>query len=854
MNLVSLSRIVTAVAPLFVATMVGSLPAASPTLAEVEQAFHSGDYQQVLELSQEQVDKGIWNERWPRWLIRCQLVTGQYDAARKTYLKAIRRYPTSLTLRLLGIEALRASGENDFAAKEEQQFFRVLQRSPSRYTSRENLIAAGRYFLSQGEDARQVLKLFYDRVREADPRHLEAFIATAELAIDKGDYQEAADTLARAEQLQPGDPRVFYLSARAWAPSEPQRAETALGKALEINPHHIPSLLLKADSAIDGEQYETAEQLIEEVLETNPQHPKAIALKAVIAHLRGDYQQERTLRDLALQSWSENPVVDHTIGKQLSEKYRFAEGAAYQRQALQFDPDYLPAKLQLAQDLLRLGNNEEGWKIADQVAEQDQYNVVAHNLITLHDRLKDFSILEADGIHVRMDADEAKVYGDEVLQLLSEAKVVLCEKYDVQPELPIVVEIFPQQKDFAIRTFGLPGGAGFLGVCFGRVITANSPASQGERPTNWKSVLWHEFCHVVTLEKTNNRMPRWLSEGISVYEERQRNPNWGESMTPRYREMLLDDDLTPVSELSAAFLRPPSPVHLQFAYFHSSLVVEFLIDQYGIDALKAILDELGDGVTINAALEKSVGSLQKLDVEFVEHAKRVAGQFAPEADWARPESMDSLDIQRWKQWVAEHSDSYWGWRQLGQRYMAAGEYEQARTALEKLRSLGAVTAQRNGPLEWLAKVYAALETPEKEVEVLQQIVSLSSDALPALRRLAELAEQDGRWNEVLEYGQQMAAIHPLLPGVQATIARAAEATRQFQYAVSALSSLKSMNPVDPAALDYRLAAAHYELQQYGQAKHHVLRALDEAPRYRDAHRLLLQIVNTSGNDAEQLSE
>ena len=74
---------------------------------------------------------------------------------------------------------------------------------------------------------------------------------------------------------------------------------------------------------------------------------------------------------------------------------------------------------------------------------------------------------------------------------------------------PVTVEIFPQQQDFAIRTFGLPGGEGFLGVCFGRVITANSPASQGDSPSNLDSVLWHEFCHVVTLEKTSNRMPRW---------------------------------------------------------------------------------------------------------------------------------------------------------------------------------------------------------------------------------------------------------------------------------------------------------------------------------------------------------
>ena len=42
-------------------------------------------------------------------------------------------------------------------------------------------------------------------------------------------------------------------------------------------------------------------------------------------------------------------------------------------------------------------------------------------------------------------------------------------------------------------------------------------------------------------------MPRWLSEGISVYEERQENPAWGQSMTPQYRELILEGGATKVS-------------------------------------------------------------------------------------------------------------------------------------------------------------------------------------------------------------------------------------------------------------------------------------------------------------------
>ncbi len=58
-----------------------------------------------------------------------------------------------------------------------------------------------------------------------------------------------------------------------------------------------------------------------------------------------------------------------------------------------------------------------------------------------------------------------------------------------------------------------------------------------------------------------------------------------------------------------------------------------------------------------------------------------------------------------------------------------------------------------------------------------------------------------------------------------------------------------MDPVDPAALDYRLASALANLDEKDRAKHHVLRALNEAPRYRDAHRLLLQLTEDTAAES-----
>jgi len=52
--------------------------------------------------------------------------------------------------------------------------------------------------------------------------------------------------------------------------------------------------------------------------------------------------------------------------------------------------------------------------------------------------------------------------------------------------------------------------------------------------------------------------------------------------------MVLGDDLTPLSKLSGAFLAPRSDLHLQFAYYEASLVIEFLVERFGPENLKAI--------------------------------------------------------------------------------------------------------------------------------------------------------------------------------------------------------------------------------------------------------------------------
>jgi tetratricopeptide (TPR) repeat protein len=166
-----------------------------------------------------------------------------------------------------------------------------------------------------------------------------------------------------------------------------------------------------AEAKMDAERYADAERILKEVEAVNPELPELWARRATIAHLEGRFEQEGRMRKRGLEAWPLNPEVDYLIGKQLSHHYRFAESVEYQRRALLMQNDYVPAKAQLAQDLLRLGVGEEGWRMVDEVRKADPYHVPIFNLKKLHARLEKFATLEAPGFVVRMDAVEAKIFG-----------------------------------------------------------------------------------------------------------------------------------------------------------------------------------------------------------------------------------------------------------------------------------------------------------------------------------------------------------------------------------------------------------------------------------------------------------
>jgi len=803
--------------------------------------FKAGQYVQCFESTRKAIEDGAYAADWRILMIESLMALGRYEQAVEAMDTALGDYRWSIRLLKLGHTVYKRNGQAERAAEMLTRIFRIGTGRDVRFVNADDLVALGESLLLLGGEPKLILDEFFNRAIKSDPNCLDAYLAAGDLALAKQDYELAANKYGEALKRFGADADAHYGLAKAFLNSDRGAMIESLQRALVLNSNHAPALILLAEHQIDCEDYEVAAELLERVIAVNPWHDEAWSYRAVLAHLANDSEAGDSHRANALKHWPTNPRVDYLVGRKLSQKYRFAEGAAYQRLALASDPQYLPAKIQLAQDLLRLGQEKEGWVLADAVHSQDGYNVEAYNLANLRDNMAKFKTLRTDGFIIRMNEQEADVYGDEVLELLQHAKSQLCKKYGIELAEPVTVELFDDQQDFAVRTFGMPGGDGFLGVCFGNVITANSP--KAGRPHNWKSMLWHEFCHVVTLNITHNKMPRWLSEGISVYEEFQRDPTWGQRMDPSYRRKILGNELIPIGNLSAAFMSPPGSMDLQFAYYNSALAVEYLVKRYGLETLKAILADLASGAQINSAIARHAAPLENLEKEFEAFARERAEQLAPDVDWAKPETgqLEPADPNTLEQWLTEHPNSFWALTVQANNLMAGQKWQEAKNPLKKLIRLYPRYVGEDNAYRLLAEVHRKLGDTAQERLVLSDLAILSPDAVDAYDRLMEIGIEQEDWKEVVTNGARYIAVYPMLATVHWRLGRANEQLGRREQAVESYRRVLLLDPADPADINFRLARLMRDSDP-ARAKRYVLEALAEAPRFREAHRLLATIM------------
>jgi tetratricopeptide (TPR) repeat protein len=687
-----------------------------------------------------------------------------------------------------------------------------------------------------------------------------------------GRFQDANTFFRRASALAPGDPLIntawgeLFLEkynrgeavrsfesalktdkdyvpaqiglARATFHQNPRAATSTAEAALQLNPNYVPAHLLVAELALDERRRPDAHAAIEKALDINPNSLEARSLKAAIAFLEGRRDDFKAIVDGVLKINPAHGEIYRVAGEHAARNYRFDDAAELTKQALGVDKESARAYADLGSHLLRTGDESAARRALETAFKADPYDVITFNLLAMLDTVDKFETIREGDLIVRLHPEEAGVMREHVVPLARQALDALSTRYEFKPKGPILIEMFPKHDDFAVRTIGLPGFIGALGACFGRVVTLDSPRARPPGQFSWAGTLWHEMAHVITLQMSNNRLPRWLSEGMSVFEERRARPEWGREMEVPFAQALEEGKILKLRDLNDGF---SDPRLISLTYHQASLVIDYLVATYGEPALWRLLRAYGKGLETDAAFKEAFNASMD-DIQAGFDAQIGRDYAALRRALKTPDIPEKPTVADLKALAAEHPGSFGVQMTLGHLLHEAGDLAAAITAFERGAELvPSATGQQNPHAAIAAIAIKQGDTP-RAIRALEAVVAVDSADVESARQLAGLLAPLGDAARAARAYELVAELDPFDMQAQGVVGRYALTQRDTARAIRAFRAAIAAGPSDRAAAHADLAEAYWTAGQLGNAKRETLAALEIAPSFERAQDLLLKIV------------
>jgi tetratricopeptide (TPR) repeat protein len=693
--------------------------------------------------------------------------------------------------------------------------------------------------LGQFQDANN----FFRSAVAGAPDDPEVQTGWGDLFLEKYNKPEAVKSYQAALRLDPEWSPALFGMARAIADENPPAAKAAAEKALEVNPGLTEAHLFLAELALDEGRRDEARTLIAKAQGINPNSLEAQALLAAIAHLEGKTAE---FEAAAAKVRAINPgygELYRVAGDHAARNYRFDEAVTLVRRALEIEPDNIRAHADLGMHLLRTGDEPAAKQALDRSFKSDPFDVVTFNLLSMFDTLEKFETIQDGDIIVRMHPEEAPVLKEYALPLAKEALSTLGKRYNFTPRGPILIEIFPKHDDFAVRNVGLPGMIGALGACFGRVVTMDSPRARPPGTFHWGATLWHELAHVITLQMSNQRVPRWLTEGISVFEEKRARPEWGREMEIPFAQAMNQDQVLKLTDLNSGFTKPET---IALAYFQASLLVEHIIDTFGEPAVHRLLRAYGEGLETDAALQQALNvGMAGLQTGFDEQLEKSFGGLrralqGPKAEL--PSGGDKLGLLRIA--ATANPGSYPVLLALGGAQAAAGDTEAAIQTLERAVALVPMATGPDSARGQLIELSLQKGDRARAMRELELLLQHDHSNVEAARQLADLAEGAGDERLLWLAHERIVALDPFDAGRHGSLGRLAMKRKDLDLAQREFRAALAAGPVDLAGAHCDLAESYLAAGRVADAKKHALQALELAPSFERAQELLLQVVGT----------
>jgi len=620
----------------------------------------------------------------------------------------------------------------------------------------------------------------------------------------------------------------------------------------------MATLLVMNDRADEAVEY------VERALEVNAESLKSLSILAAQAALHERFDEFAELEARVNAFSPGNARFYGDLADAFGNAYRFTEAVGYARQAVAADPNYWQGHTLLGTNLIRLGEEEEGRVALELAFDNDPFNVMTSNMLKVFDTLEEYATLRTEHFEVRMSQRDARVLWPYMAPLLEESWATLTAKYGFEPEAPVLVEVFERTDDFAVRSVGLPDIGPLVGICFGKVVTLISPQTLD---ANWQEILWHELVHVFTLQMTNNRMPRWLSEGISVWEEREARPEWGRRHGMELVRAAQQNKLLPVGSLNEGFTGADSNEDLGFAYFQSYLVVDYIAQEHGFDKLIELVKQYAlikeESEMFEAVFTMSIDDFDAgfrawvdrrvQEINVYVHTEDAADEGAAHGHGQRENSSAVMAElynnaslkQHMRQRVQDQPRDFQAHLQLGIVLFKEEAFDEAKVHLQIAHDILPDYSGYPSPALVLSQIHEREGNQAARLEQLRIMLQNQQHDDDSTVLLATAALERGDLESARYYMDRALAITPYRLDVHRIGAEIARRQNDPQMAVRELEVLVDLDVNDPVEARTDLAEAYLANGQAPQARRNILSALEIAPSYQRAQQVLLQAVDAA---------
>lgn len=850
------------------------VPTSAQDAPEARAALRSGEYEDAVELYRDVLDGDPGATQARVELMEALLATGRYeeavdvgraapdpaavghatgealwklgrmDEAAEAFREgAAAGGPYALTAEVELAELLFMRGRIDEAMERFDAFIDVYNGADGRLGARD-LAAVGRavrYLGRRDPNLFQDALRAFDEAAQADPGWVEPTVRAGELFLEKYDSRSAKAEFDEVLAQNPRHPGAILGMARSYLFDGSPVARPALDRLLAVNPDHVEARALIAQLHLTNERHAEARSEAERALEVNPR--SLIALTALAgAHLMADEMGAFTeVRRRALEINPRYAGLDLALADLSVKTRRYRQAVERARAAVALDSAAWEAWGLLGMNQLRLGDIEAGRANLERAFEGDPFNPWFKNSLDLLDTFERYEAHETDRFELFLHGTEDDLLAVYLAPVAEEAYDSLAARYGVEPDLPVRAELYPSSADFSVRTLG-ETGLGALGVSFGRVLVMDSPSARQLGEYNWASVFWHELAHTFHLAASDNRVPRWFSEGLAVHEQRKAREGWGHQPTIPFLQALRDGRLKKVSELNDGFMRPDYPQQVVFSYLQSSLVFGLIEERYGFDAIRRMLEGYRDGHTTEELFEAILDMpVQEFDEVFDEHLReRFSSPLEGLAEMGETPG-PGADLEALEQFARTRPGDLTARLRLGARLFQEGRLDEAEEELRAALRIFPTYGGPDSPYWFLARIHRERGELERAAAALDRLNALSESNYRALVAQAEVLQELGRTAESAAALDKAVLIWPYEMELHARLAELHAELGNHEGAVRERGAIVALEPADMAEAYYRLAVAQRDAGDSEGARRSVLGALEIAPNYEAALELLLEI-------------